>query len=68
MNIKTILTAFSALALGVSTQASPVTFTFLENGVNLDLGGSSTFAEGAYTLSAAASSGAHLFSKSSGGG
>lgn len=68
MNTKTTLTVFAALALGISAQAVPATFSFMENGANLDLGGSSTFTAGGYTLTAYASPGEHLFSKSSGGG
>jgi len=63
-----ILSALAAVAMGVTAQATPVTFTFLENGVNVSLGSSSTFTEGSDTLTAYASPGQTLFAKSSGGG
>jgi hypothetical protein len=41
------------------------TFTFLENGANMNLGNSSVFTEGTATLDAFANSGQNLFSKDS---
>lgn len=51
------------VGLGVAAKATPITFTFLENGSNLTLGNSSTFAEGGATLTAYASPGQILYAK-----
>lgn len=42
----------AAMGIISAAQSSAVTFTFLENGNNLDLGPSSTFIEGAFSLTA----------------
>jgi hypothetical protein len=68
MKNKSFLTAIALMGFAAAVQAVPVTFTFLENGANQNLGSSSTFTEGADTLNAYASSGQSLFAKSSGGG
>lgn len=52
--------------LGVSAQATPISFQ--ENGSNANLSSSSTFTEGAYSLTAYASPGQSLYAKSAGGG
>jgi hypothetical protein len=66
---KTILTAVAVVALGVAAQATPVTFTFLENGGNKSLGTSSTFTEGGSQLEAWAlgSNPGDLYAKNHGG-
>jgi hypothetical protein len=58
---KTLLTALAALALGVSAQAT--TITFQENGSGINLGPTSTFAG---ALTAYASPGENLYSKNDG--
>jgi hypothetical protein len=54
--------------MGLAARATPVTFTFLENGANVNLGASSTFTQGSDTLTAYASPGQDLYAKSTGGG
>lgn len=68
MKTKATLSILGALALGTSIQANTVTFSFLENGANVDLGNSSTFTEGSDTITAYANSGQDLYAKSAGGG
>jgi hypothetical protein len=63
MKNKTLLTALAIVALGVSAQAT--TITFMENGSNLNLGPTATFGG---LIAANASPGENLFSKSSGPG
>jgi len=65
MKIKNILAVSALLGLGISAQA--ITITFQENGSNLALGSSSTFTEGAASLTAYASPGQSLYAKSAGG-
>ena len=66
---KTTLLALLALTGGsVATQATPVSFTFLENGSNIALGSSSTFTEGSASITAYASPGSTLFAKDDGAG
>ena len=66
---KTILTAIAAIALGTAAQATPVTFTFLENGGNTSLGTSSIFTQNGSQIEAwALGSGAgNLYAKNHGG-
>lgn len=68
MRTKIIVSALVVVGFGLAVQATTETFTFLENGVNVDLGNSSTFTEGSLTLYAQANSGQDLYAKSSGGG
>jgi hypothetical protein len=65
MKIKNILAVSALVGLGVSAQAT--TITFLENGANVDLGSSSTFTEGSASLTAYASPGQELYAKNKGG-
>jgi hypothetical protein len=64
-----ILTSLAVIAMGVSAQATPVSFTFLENGGNTSLGTSSTFTESGVTIEAWAlgSSPGNLYAKNHGG-
>ena len=62
MKNKSLLTVLAVLALGVSAQAT--TITFQENGSNLTLGPSSTFAG---SVTAYASAGETLYAKNLGG-
>jgi len=52
MKIKSFLTAVALLGLGVSAQATLVTFNFLENGQNINLGNSSIFTESGISVTA----------------
>ena len=63
MKNKTLLTALAVLALGVSAQAT--TITFQENGSGLNLGPTSTFAS---SVTGYASTGQNLYSKNDGPG
>jgi len=67
MKNKKLLMTLGCLGLALATQADIVTFTFQEHGPNLDLGTSSIFTEGAFSITASGfdTSGnpAHLFSK-----
>ena len=65
MKIKNILAVSALVGLGVSAQAT--TITFLENGANVNLGSSSTFTEGSASLTAYASPGQSLYAKNTGG-
>jgi opacity protein-like surface antigen len=49
---KSLLAAIAVLALGTAAQATPITFTFQENGHNTALGSSSTFTEGSSQIEA----------------
>jgi hypothetical protein len=66
---KTILTAVAAIALGTAVQAVPVTFTFLENGGDVNLGASSTFTQSGSQVEAWAlgSNPGDLYAKNHGG-
>jgi hypothetical protein len=66
---KSILAAIAVIALGTAVQATPVTFTFLENGNNVNLGTSSTFTQGGSQLEAWAlgSAPGDLYAKNHGG-
>jgi hypothetical protein len=63
-----ILTVLALVGAGIAAQATPVTFSFLENGANVNLGSTSTFTQGGDTLTAYASPGQQLYAKSTGGG
>jgi hypothetical protein len=65
MKIKNILVVSALLGLGISAQAT--TITFQENGSNHTLGSSSTFTEGAASLTAYASPGQTLYAKNQAG-
>lgn len=52
MNKNKILTALAIVGFAVAAQATPVTFTFLENGGNVNLGNSSTFTSGGASITA----------------
>jgi len=60
-----------AIAAGLATQAKAVSFTFQENGSNLDLGPTSTFTSGGFSLTASgfltAGGTTNLFAKNLGG-
>lgn len=66
---KSFLAVVAVIALGTVAQATPVTFTFLENGGNVNLGTSSTFTEGSSQLEAWAlgSAPGDLYAKNHGG-
>jgi hypothetical protein len=66
MKIKNILAITALVGLGVSAQATIITFQ--ENGSSTPLGSSSTFTEGSASLTAYASPGAILYAKSDGAG
>jgi hypothetical protein len=67
MKIKNLLAITALVGLGVSAQAT--TITFLENGQNLALGPSSTFTEGSASLTAYGNpQGANLYAKNLGSG
>lgn len=72
MNKNTILTAVAVLGFAAVSQATPVTFTFLEDGSNINLGSSHTFTSGGASISAYAfstdSSAQQLFAKDLGVG
>lgn len=68
MKINFFLTSAAVLAWAPLLQASPVTFTFLENGLG-NLGSSSTFTESGISLTAyAGPSGQQLYAKNEGPG
>lgn len=52
MNKNKILTTLAVVGFAVAAQATPVTFTFLENGGNVSLGNSSTFSSGGASITA----------------
>ena len=60
--------ALAVIGAGLATQANAVTFSFQENGSNMDLGPTSTFTNSGFSLTASAflTTGAttHLFAKS----
>ena len=66
-----IMTLAAAIAAGLATQAKAVSFTFQENGSNLDLGPTSTFTSGGFSLTASgfltAGGTTNLFAKNLGG-
>ena len=49
-----IILAMAIIGGGLATQANAITFTFQENGSNMDLGPTSTFTEGGFSLTASA--------------
>jgi len=65
------MTLAAAIAAGLATQAKAVSFTFQENGSNLDLGPTSTFTSGGFSLTASgfltAGGTTNLFAKNLGG-
>lgn len=67
MNIKFTIMAIAGAVILSAAQSEAVTFTFQENGSNLDLGPTSTFLEGGFSMTASAflSSGGttHLYAK-----
>ena len=65
MKIKNILAITALVGLGVSAQAT--TITFLENGSNIPQGSSASFTESGATLTAFASPGQTLYAKNLGG-
>jgi hypothetical protein len=69
MNKTFVLTALAAVATGVSLQATPVSFNFLENGGNTSLGTSSTFTDSGSSVEAWAlgTSPGNLYAKNHGG-
>jgi protein with PEP-CTERM/exosortase system signal len=70
----TIIMALAGLGVALAAHANAVTLTynFLENGSNVDLGATSTFTEGGFSLTAngflTAGGPTHLFAKSAGVG
>jgi hypothetical protein len=64
-----ILTSLAVIAISVSVQATPVTFTFLENGGNTALGTSSVFVQNGVSVEAWAlgSNPGDLYAKNHGG-
>jgi hypothetical protein len=66
-----IMTLAAAIGAGFATQANAVSFTFQENGSNLDLGPTSTFTSGGFSLTASgfltAGGTTNLFAKDLGG-
>jgi VPDSG-CTERM motif len=62
--------ALAGMGIAFAAQANPVTFTFLENGSNVDLGTTSTFSQGGLSLTASgfltAGGSTHLYAKSLG--
>lgn len=63
--------ALAVIGAGLATQANAVTFTFQENGSNMNLGPTSTFTDGGFSLTATAflrpsGTGPSLFAKSEG--
>jgi hypothetical protein len=66
MNLKSLLSLLAAITLVATASASPVTFTFQENGLG-NLGASSTFTESGLSITAYASSGQSLYAKNGGG-
>ena len=68
MNKNKILTALAIVGFTAAAQATPVTFTFLENGANTALGSSSTFLSGGASMTAYASPGQTLYAKDGGAG
>src|SRR5579871_1501948 len=65
MNIKNLLAISALVGLGISAQAT--TITFLENGQNTALGTTSTFTESGASLTAYANGG-NLYAKNLGAG
>ena len=63
-----ILTTLAVIGFAVAAQATPVVFSFLENGSNLALGSSSTFTEGGVSITAYAGPGDTLYAKNLGVG
>ena len=64
---KIILSTLAAVAMGVTAQAAPVTFNFLENGTG-NLGSSSTFTQNGLQIEAwALPTGQKLYAKNEGG-
>ena len=67
MKSKLVVVTLGWMGVALATHAGTLTFTFLENGPNLDLGNTSTFTEGGTSLMAsgftAAGSPSDLFSK-----
>ena len=63
--------ALAAIGAGLATQAKAVNFTFQENGSNIDLGPTSTFTSGGFSLTASgfltAGGTTNLFAKDLGG-
>ena len=66
---KILLTAVGVIALGAAVQATPITFTFLENGDNVNLGTSSTFTQSGSQVEAWAlgANAGDLYAKNHGG-
>src|SRR6266480_4600112 len=68
---RTIIMALAAIGAGLATQAKAVNFTFQENGSNIDLGPTSTFTSGGFSLTASgfltAGGTTNLFAKDLGG-
>ena len=69
--LTTIIMALAAIGAGLATQAKAVNFTFQENGSNIDLGPTSTFTSGGFSLTASgfltAGGTTNLFAKDLGG-
>jgi len=70
MKNKYLLTALAVVSFGVAAQASTITWNFLENGANVELGDSASFTESGITLTAygftTANVATHLYAKDSG--
>jgi hypothetical protein len=66
MSIKSFFVILTAATIGATAPASPVTFTFQENGLG-NLGATSTFTETGLSITAYASSGQTLYAKNGGG-
>ena len=58
-----ILTPLAVVGLAVAAQATPVTFTFQENGSEVNLGATSTFTSGGVSITAYADPGGSLWAK-----
>lgn len=70
---KTLLTTLAVVGLAAVVQATPVSFDFQSNGINTDLGNSSTFTVSGVSITAYSdtfltSGSSHLFSKNQGSG
>lgn len=69
---KFVMAAIAGVGMAMAAQANTVTWTFMENGVNANLGPTSAFLEGGYTISATGytlgGTQVDLFSKNSGPG
>ena len=62
-----ILTTLAVVGLAVAAQATPVTFTFQENGSQVNLGNQSTFTSGGVSITAYADGNGSLWAKLLGG-